>query len=207
MVMEVGEVYDSNRYGQMQVLKYENAGKVLVEFIDTRYTKYAEARNIRRGEVKDLLAPSVYGVGYLGEGVHGSSHPGHKTWSNMLMRCYPYTSWEYPNYTGCTVAEEWHCFQTFAIWYDKHYISGYELDKDTKILGNLIYGPDTCVFIRKADNVVAARARSYNILFNGEAVEVYNLLEFCRENHLKYQGVYYSVTKGKKIVDVKKYLM
>ena len=203
--MKAGEVYDSNKWGQMKVLKYESAGKVLVEFIDTGYTKYAEACNIRRGGVKDMLAPSVWGVGYLGEGAYTRGHKGNRVWDDMLRRCYDTkTQGRYPTYS---VAKEWHNFQAFAKWFDDHYIDGYELDKDIKVPGNKVYGPSTCMFVTHTENIVAAVAKSYNILFNGKEVEVYNLLKFCRENGLKYQRVHYSVTKGKKVVDVKKYLV
>ena len=72
----------------------------------------------------------------------------------MFDRCY-YSGYQdnNPTYRGCTVAEEWHNFQNFAKWYEDNYIEGYQLDKDIKVEGNKVYGPDTCMFISKQENV------------------------------------------------------
>ena len=87
MVMKIGEIYPSNNYGDMEVIEYVNRRKVKVRFMTTEHSRYADSSNIRKGLVKDLYAPSVYGVGYLGEGVYGGGHQGYAVWKAMLQ-CY-----------------------------------------------------------------------------------------------------------------------
>ena len=205
--MIVGAVYPSKRYGSMEIVEYVNYAEVLVRFKATGYTKYAEACNIRRGEIKDLLAPSVCGVGYVGEGRYNSSHKSNGVWSDMLRRCYNAEQQRaQPTYKGCSVVKEWHNFQTFAKWFDKHYIEDYELDKDIRVKGNKIYGPDTCMFVTQVENITEATAKSYTILFAGEEITVYNLKKFCRDNKLKYSRVYPVVASGD-MLDVSKYVL
>ena len=213
MVMKVGETYPSNNYGDMEVIEYVNSKSIQVRFVATGYSRYATAGDIRKGEVKDPMLPSVQGVGYLGVGPYSSSTDNKKsacynTWNAMLARCYnPSTQKNHPSYAGCTVVSEWHCFQNFAIWYDKYYVQGYELDKDTKVVGNKVYGPDTCTFLPQAVNVSIATSKKYSVLFKGERVVVHNLSAFCRDNNLRYPNVLYATTKAKKVVDVSKYVM
>ena len=207
VVVQVGGAYPSKNYGIMEVIEHISSIKVLVRFRDTGYTKYAEACNIRRGEVKDLLSPSVCGVGYVGVGNYNSYHKSNGVWSDMLRRCYNSDhQTTQPTYKGCTVAKEWHNFQVFAKWFDEHSIAGYELDKDIKVKGNKVYGPDTCTFVTSAENVIEARAKAYSLVFGGTVTQVYNLSEFCRDNKLKYSRVYPVAASGS-LVDVSKYII
>lgn len=97
----------------------------------------------------------TYGVGYNSRGEHKPSTNGKQTsayiaWRNMLSRCYnEKTRDRYPTYFDCTVADEWHDFQTFAKWFEEHEYSGYgyHLDKDVLHPNNKEYGPENCCFI------------------------------------------------------------
>ena len=60
------------------------------------------------------------------------------------------------------VCEEWHNYQNFAEWFNKNYISGYELDKDLLSNNDKIYSPCTCVFIPKLLNKFMANLYSTN---------------------------------------------
>lgn len=72
----------------------------------------------------------------------------YQTWSNILMRCYcEGLRWKWPTYKECTVAKEWLVFSNFKSWMEKQDWEGKVLDKDLKIAGNKVYGPDGCVFI------------------------------------------------------------
>lgn len=109
---------------------------------------------------------SLYGVGIndsdynvtITEFVDGKSKqtwmcPFYKRWSSMLRRCYSSTALKInPTYAGCSVVTEWHYFMTFRSWMEKQDWEGKELDKDLLIVGNKIYGPDTCVFLDKRVN-------------------------------------------------------
>lgn len=152
-----GEIYPT-KDGDLLVLKYVNANEVQAKFLSTGYIKMTTAGNIRKGAVKDPYRPSTFGVGYLGFGDHKANSRRHRSkayecWHSMIQRCYSIKYQErHPWYAGCTVDPRWHNFQTFADWYYDNYVTGYELDKDTKYFGNKVYSPDNCVFIPPSVN-------------------------------------------------------
>ena len=203
MELQLGEIYSSNNYGDMEVVEYINSKNVYVRFIETGYVTCTQAGHIRLGKVKDLFHPSVWGVGYLGVGRYtwgskGKETKVYTTWKNMLNRCYnPDYHKKYPTYIGCTVTKDWHNFQVFAEWFDEHYIEGYHLDKDIKDSGNKVYGPETCIFVTQSDNIEKACAVSGVFRSpEGIRVEVYNLSAFSRENGL-IQSKLSNVNNGK----------
>lgn len=183
-----GTVWCSNNYGDFIISDYVDSDNVIVRFIVTGYEVNTSMLQIRKGSVKDKFAPRVYGVGYTGEGVYAPTINRRATkaydrWLGMLQRCYcsKYLKTR-PNYKGCSVAEEWHNFQNFAEWFEEHYIEGYDLDKDIKIEGNKIYGPDTCMFVTPQENSEKAQAKYYKVVNpEGEVVSGYNMAKLCRK--------------------------
>jgi hypothetical protein len=155
--IEVGNVFKTNASGKLEILYITNSKKVEVKFTDTGYMTTTSAGNIRLGKVLDKLHPRVYGVGYIGESklkrytsVNSNID---NVWRGMLRRCYcEKQQSRNPSYIGCSVCVEWHNFQTFAKWFEENYIEGFQLDKDTKVVGNRVYSPNTCVFISKTEN-------------------------------------------------------
>lgn len=117
----------------------------------------------------------------------------------MLQRCYDKDSLEKnPTYKDCTVAEEWHNFQNFAEWFKENYIEGYHLDKDIKIKGNRVYGPDRCMFVTPQENKEFSSSKHYKMLDpDGNVVEFFNMSKFCRDNKLTRANIN-SVIKGKR---------
>lgn len=189
--MITGTHHMTNTYGELEVVEYNNHNTVRVKFLATGYEPVVRAGNIRRGKVKDLLVPSVYGVGYVGDGGFAPSidrkpTKTYKTWASMLQRCYDKKFQAgNPTYTDCSVDPEWHNFQNFAEWMSKQDYRGKELDKDIKVKGNEVYSPETCMFVTQAENAVDANAKNHVFISpTGEKVEIYNLNEFCRENML-----------------------
>lgn len=82
-----------------------------------------------------------------------STCPAYRVWRHMLERCYcKKFHLKQPTYIHSTVCNEWLTFSSFAEWFDMHNISGYQLDKDIKVLGNKIYSPDTCMFVPECVN-------------------------------------------------------
>lgn len=74
--------------------------------------------------------------------------PIYAKWRNMLTRCYyqPFKD-KNPTYLGCSVDKSWHLFSNFHSWVDGRDVTNLHLDKDLKVLGNKVYGPDTCLLI------------------------------------------------------------
>lgn len=81
--------------------------------------------------------------------------PFYKKWADMLQRCYSqkYQN-RYPRYKGCSVHPSWFSFQTFKGWMKTKDWKGKHLDKDIKVFGNKIYGPETCIFIENNVNTL-----------------------------------------------------
>lgn len=120
--------------------------------------------------MRDLYKPTVYGVGFMGEGpykakINKKTTKEYNIWHSMMDRCYnPKHSDRYPTYKDCIICEEWHNFQNFASWYEDNYyeIPGEKmaLDKDILVKGNKVYSPETCVFVPKSINSLFVKADS-----------------------------------------------
>jgi hypothetical protein len=82
--------------------------------------------------------------------------PFYRTWRNMLKRSY-YDS--EPTYAEVTVCNEWHTFSIFKQWMEQQDWEGKALDKDLLFPGNLVYSPETCVFIDQAVNLFITESR------------------------------------------------
>lgn len=125
--------------------------KVRIKFLGTGYERDVLPKEVRNGNVKDLMHPSIAGVGCIGEGNFKTKHEHilhYQTWSDMIKRCYqPKNTSIAKNYKGVTVCEEWHNYQVFAKWFDEYHVTGCHLDKDLKVFGNKVYSPTTCVFV------------------------------------------------------------
>jgi len=74
--------------------------------------------------------------------------PIYVAWSGMIRRCYDIKLHvRRPNYSTCSVAEEWHLFSKFKVWMEMQDWQGKHLDKDILFAGNKVYSPETCVFV------------------------------------------------------------
>ena len=81
----VGGVYNTRNSGDLVITKYVNKNEVHVEFVKTGYTTVARMGNIRKGNVKDRLLPSVYKVGSCGDEivyVNGKHTVEYELWLN-----------------------------------------------------------------------------------------------------------------------------
>lgn len=188
--MVKGTEFESTNYGVFKVIEYINSRNIKVQFTATGYITIAHASSIRRGQVKDYYHPIVEGVGYLGKGDYNPTRDkkAYNTWRSMFTRCYSSKSLiRYPNYRGCTVVREWHCFQDFAPWFYANYIDGYHLDKD--IIGtSKEYSPSNCIFVAVEDNTKKAKGTLGTVWvltsIGGEEVVVNNQATFAEENGL-----------------------
>ena len=197
--MEKDEVYQTRLYGMLRVIEYTTHNNVLVEFLDTGNRTHAYAANIRDGNVKDRMRPTVQGVGFIGIGAYRSHKDGkdtkaYKAWNNMMIRCYSKKLHDkHPTYHECAVAEEWFNFQLFAKWYYKNVPDmnkTWHLDKDIKVEGNKIYGPDTCLLVTPGENASHSSARKFRIKSpDGYIYDGFNVTRFCKEHGLHQSGL------------------
>lgn len=189
--MKKGSSHKTKNYGELEVLEYVSSSLVYVRFKITGFESKAGSGDIRKGNVRDLLFPNVFGVGFCGVGLEHQSLNGVKTkaytaWYNMLLRCYSETKPKrYVTYDDCTVCDDWHNFQVFSKWFNENYIKGFELDKDLLVNGNRVYSPDTCKFVSGFDNKRKARERAYSLISpDGKVFSGLNVSEFCSVNNL-----------------------
>jgi hypothetical protein len=65
-----------------------------------------------------------------------------------------------PTYVDVSIDPRWHKYSGFVPWFDEHYREGFALDKDLRVSGNKVYGPDTCAFVPQyINNLTLDRAR------------------------------------------------
>ncbi|AUR97028.1 DNA-binding domain protein [Vibrio phage 1.236.O._10N.261.52.C4] len=159
----VGSVWDSKNCGKFEVVEQKGCWDVKVRFVETGFCAQTSSQEVKIGAIKDKLKPSVYGIGFIGDGRFKSSlgnkgTRAYNSWKRMFERCY---SGRNPTYKDCTVCDDWHNFQNFAEWYEENYPKDgcdYHLDKDLKILGNREYSPDGCMFVSPMVNTFISDA-------------------------------------------------
>lgn len=208
MKIEKGQTYNTRVNGKLVIQQYLSHTEVYICFIETGYKTVTTSHAIRRGTVKDLLRPSVHGVGFLGVGRFKRTDnrkvtKQYTTWQSMLGRCYDRKYQEkYETYVGCTVCDEWHNFQNFAEWYDINHPNdgnNYHLDKDIKVSGNSIYSPDACCFVSPSVNLQhKSNMAAYELISPcGKMFNTNNITGFCRDNGLNRQNMI-AVANGKR---------
>ena len=164
--MREGEIWANRQGYEITILKYNNSLNCDIQFNDNKSTilECVQYGNIKRGNINNPFHPSVYGVGFIGNGrynskIKGKSTKTYKTWSGILERCYSekYQS-KNPTYKNTTICEEWKCFQVFAQWFEENYnpevMEGWDLDKDIICTDCKIYSPETCCFVPHEINSV-----------------------------------------------------
>lgn len=142
-----------------------------IQFIESGYITKCTIDNFTRGKIKDLLTPSVQGVGMIGY-IDKELYPirelmEYKIWDGMMQRCYAPRYKDNKAYENAEVCDRWKRFDYFfedikkvegyEIWkkYKKenpHTKNVYEFDKDTKGHGSKLYCPENCCFIHKKYN-------------------------------------------------------
>lgn len=154
----VGERFITNEGYEIVIVDYINATNVWIEFQDKYKTiKPCQYVDCVRGYIKNPYHPSVYGVGFIGEGEYKSRIDGKQTdyymgWSNLLKRGFDEEFKKKHSTYRDVIIEEWlFNFQNYCMWREQNYyeIEGdkMDLDKDILIKGNKVYSRDTMIFV------------------------------------------------------------
>lgn len=82
--------------------------------------------------------------------------PFYAIWNGVLGRCLSdRVKAKNKSYEKCNVHEDWKYFSKFKSWAEPLFVEGYQLDKDILVIGNSLYGPETCAFVlRYINNLV-----------------------------------------------------
>lgn len=205
----VGKIFESRNYGYFKVVDIKDHLHIKIEFLSTKFVTTVQASKIRTGGVKDLLMPKIYGLGFHGVGdykatINGIITPHYNRWFGMLERCYsPNAHIRFPTYVDCTVHPLWFNYQNFAKWFDENKplnadISKYDLDKDIKVKGNRMYGPNTCSIVLAETNIAFSKENKSLIKLvcpNGELFEIDNVSKFAKSKDLQ-PTLLWKVIKG-----------
>ncbi len=182
-------------------------GQVEVLFKDTKYRGVYYKGNVKKGEFKDPLKPSVYGAGFLGKRYKKKSIY-YDTWFNMMSRCFTSDIVEkYNTYRDCTVCNEWLNFSVFEKWCMQTFPINkkikYELDKDLLRKSNKVYSPETCCWLPKEINQYlnngTGKISSSGVIGVSPHFKIPNAYEVrCADRHGKRKnlGVSYSLEEG-----------
>ena len=161
----------TNEGYEVEIIEYYDSSNCTIRFNTSYETiKYkVTIQNLKKGKIKYPYHPSVYCLGFIGEGFYKPSinrkdTKVYKHWSSMLQRSgNGKVAKRHPTYKDVTVCEEWKCFQIFAAWYDenyKEYMNGWHLDKDVLVKRNKIYSPETCCLVPQEINTLFVKNNS-----------------------------------------------
>lgn len=209
--IKVGEIYKTNRSGDLEIIEYVNCYNIRVKFITTGFENTFAASSIREGCARDPYYPMVFGVGFFGEGSYISrgfkckkKTPQYQAWENMLARCYYPKTNRYSAYggSGVTVCKEWHNYQTFAKWFDENYQEGYHLDKDIILKGNKEYGPDTCCFVPQEINGLLVVSQTNDLPVGVKYSR--NKKKYTTHLNKKSLGTYDTINEAKRVYNEEK---
>lgn len=166
----VGEAHKNNKGENFTIVRYKDNKDVDIQFEDGTLTLNRNYSEVISGGIRNPNTPSIYGVGYISEGVYKTTLNGKRTkhyvsWRGMLCRCYSDNFLErYPTYKDVTVCEDWHNFQNFAKWHEENYkphMQGWCLDKDILKKTNKVYSPETCCFVPNEINNLVIRHNTH----------------------------------------------
>ena len=148
-------IFKTNMCGDCIVVEYRGAKDVTVRFEDTGFEITVAMYSLQKGEVKDRLKPSFYGVGVVGEAFI-KTDPMYNTWMCMLTRCYgAIKTRKNSTYKDCTMSDNFRYYPYFKDWCVKQVgfgNQGWHLDKDILIKENKMYSEDTCCFVPQEIN-------------------------------------------------------
>ena len=167
--LNVGDIIESRKFGKYVVIDIVNSGEVVIKFFNTGELTKVRAQQAKNGSVRDRKAPSVFGVGIIGDFPTNTTRQqsrAYRTWVKMLQRCYDERlRWKYPTYEGVTVSENFKDFSFFWSWCQKQV--GYDtpkwcLDKDILSKGSKIYSENTCCFVPHCINTIFTETKKSN---------------------------------------------
>lgn len=150
----IGEIHINSTDGtSFEIIDYINAHNVTVKTSNNNILYECYYSNLKIGNVKDYLNPSIFGLGYYGDKKSMVREYPYLIWFRMMERCYstsPTIRKKMSSYDKCSVSSEWYNYQNYKKWYyDNLWTNDIVLcvDKDILEKGNHIYGEKHCIFV------------------------------------------------------------
>lgn len=194
-----GSIHETKFNGKVMIVDYVSSKNIIVEFLSTRYQTTVSAKELRSGVIKDKHKPSVFGVGFIGDGIYNSKSISYPFWHSIIRRCYSHVYQKHrPTYNGCEVCEDWKDLQKFSSWFERNYPDtdgDYQLDKD--LLGNSkYYSPETAVFVtNKVNSFITNSGKSrgaqmLGVFYAPQASKTNPYMATCQNPFIKKGGGY-----------------
>ena len=144
--------------GQIAKVIGGNSKHTQIEFLGNYSSKQTcNLANLKKGLVKNYMAPTVYEIGIIGESNIKSTHiKEYQVWADMLYRCSKNYKDKYRNtYYNASVSDKFVNFSDFYKWLlsqdnYKKWRSGYHWCIDKDIIGgkgNKVYAPENCCLV------------------------------------------------------------
>lgn len=163
--LQIGDVFETVDGCSVEVVEVINSGSCVVQFQDEyKHKMTVVSSNLRRGAVKNPWKKG-FGGSYIGYGKYSNKGNAktYAVWKNIITRCYSDNRGKaLKTYEGCSVSEEWLCFQNFCEWYESHpdFGKGWQVDKDIKYKDNKVYSSGTCIMIpRELNSIFVTRGK------------------------------------------------
>ena len=193
------EIFESNGYGKFIIIKDYGFLKdfirvVRIKFLETGYETDISYNAVKAGNVKDIMLPTVYNVGYMGTKDNLNTQYFSKIlyhrWINMLARCYCENSNNYQQYgaKGIKVSDDWHCFDNYRNdvkqIYGYHLFmlnpKAYQIDKDylQSNKDKKYYSKNTCIWLNATSNILLSSLKPTNSLFIYKSGDFYYTIIF-----------------------------
>lgn len=159
----IGETSINKDGDIIKIIEYIDANHIKVEvqnkYKDKICTNYYSFKN---HTVKNSHRKDVCNIGYIGNTsatINGKKKYSYSVWNNMIRRCYDTKEqMKTPTYKGCTVCDEWLCYENFEKWFNENYYEipnqRMNLDKDILLKGNKIYSPLYCRIVSQEINIL-----------------------------------------------------
>ena len=164
----LGKTFESNSFGSFKIIKYNSSRDVIIQFENTGSIRSINLIHTNTGEVRDLYAPTVHGVGVIGSKypitINRKKTKEYALWTSMISRCY--SDRHHKNletYKDCTISDNFKSYEYFYEWCNNQTgfnSLNFDLDKDLLIKGNKIYSENTCVFIPHEVNACFVKAKT-----------------------------------------------
>lgn len=95
----------------------------------------------------------VWGVGIFDKKLGENKLPSERIWRKMMNRCCSDKfKARHKSYKNVSICDEWLTYSSFKMWFDEHYVEGWDLDKDILVKGNKVYSPQNCCFVPQEVN-------------------------------------------------------